>query len=175
MTSPFLDSIGKVIGVIQTEKDLEDLRREAESRSRYIQTEVKGSIKSAKIALQSDYNLERTLIPCAEKYNNPEATLLESNVAELNLKDGKVYEEDLTMKRTEELPVGWGLDWSPQGDLFFIDYKKGTTTSTHLEQDLFRFIYGAEFSIMVVRLQHLHGLGPLPSGWEMKFDSPGKV
>lgn len=174
LTSPLLDSNGNVIGVIQTEKDLEDLRCEAESRSGYIQT-VQGSIKSANTALQSDDNLERALVPSAENYNNPEATLLESNVAELNLNDGEVYDEDLAMKRNEELPVGWGLSWSPQGDPFFIDYKKGTTTWTHPEQNLFSFIYGAEFNIMAVRLQHLHARGPLPSGWEMKFDSTGKV
>ncbi|EDR13792.1 uncharacterized protein LACBIDRAFT_309180 [Laccaria bicolor S238N-H82] len=67
------------------------------------------------------------------------------------------------------LPLGWEERRTPQGRPYFVDHHTRTTTWTDPR------VTNQQAAVAVPRPAANHNLGPLPSGWEMRLTSTGRV
>ena len=70
------------------------------------------------------------------------------------------------------LPDGWEERCSPEGRAFWVDHHNQTTTWLDPRR---RVLVRVPDGFVVTRMETLISLGPLPSGWEIRCTSGGRV
>ncbi|KAL1920700.1 uncharacterized protein VTP21DRAFT_1077 [Calcarisporiella thermophila] len=74
------------------------------------------------------------------------------------------------------LPPGWEMRVTPEGRPYFVDHNTRTTTWVDPRRQQYVRVYGGSAENQVtIQQQTLAALGPLPSGWEMRLTSTGRV
>ncbi|KAL1923673.1 uncharacterized protein VTP21DRAFT_8653 [Calcarisporiella thermophila] len=81
-----------------------------------------------------------------------------------------------TTPGTGPLPPGWEMRVTPEGRPYFVDHNTRTTTWVDPRRQQYVRVYGGNSDNQVtIQQQALAALGSLPSGWEMRLTSTGRV
>ncbi|SAM01374.1 hypothetical protein [Absidia glauca] len=83
-------------------------------------------------------------------------------------------ESQTTNVATGPLPAGWEMRTTSEGRPYFVDHNTRTTTWVDPRRQQ-RISTIGPGSTTQVQLQPVSSLGPLPSGWEMRLTSTGRV
>ncbi|KAL0089669.1 hypothetical protein F4703DRAFT_1477075 [Phycomyces blakesleeanus] len=75
---------------------------------------------------------------------------------------------------TGPLPAGWEMRTTPEGRPYFVDHNTRTTTWVDPRRQQYISTIGPGSNLQV-QVQPVSQLGPLPSGWEMRLTSTGRV
>ncbi|KAL7754326.1 hypothetical protein RI367_000307 [Sorochytrium milnesiophthora] len=82
-----------------------------------------------------------------------------------------------TTDGTGPLPAGWEIRYTPQGRAYFVDHNTRATTWVDPRRTQAVRVFSGQSGQQPVALQtqSVNQLGPLPSGWEMRLTSTGRV
>ncbi|KAI9144726.1 hypothetical protein BKA69DRAFT_1122162 [Paraphysoderma sedebokerense] len=80
-----------------------------------------------------------------------------------------------TVEGSGPLPGGWEMRFTPEGRPYFVDHNTRTTTWVDPRRQQTVQLYGTANAAVAVQHQSVNQLGPLPSGWEMRLTSTGRV
>lgn len=81
---------------------------------------------------------------------------------------------NITTAGSGPLPPGWEMRSNPEGRPYFVDHNTRTTTWVDPRRQQYINTIGPGSNLQV-QVQPLSQLGPLPSGWEMRLTSTGRV
>jgi E3 ubiquitin-protein ligase NEDD4 len=85
-----------------------------------------------------------------------------------------VQNNNTTTAGSGPLPPGWEMRSNPEGRQYFVDHNTKTTTWVDPRRQQYINTIGPGSNLQV-QVQPLSQLGPLPSGWEMRLTSTGRV
>ncbi|CAO3680149.1 unnamed protein product [Rhizopus stolonifer] len=85
-----------------------------------------------------------------------------------------VPNNNATTAGTGPLPPGWEMRTSAEGRPYFVDHNTRTTTWVDPRRQQYISSIGPGSNLQV-QVQPVSQLGPLPSGWEMRLTSTGRV
>ncbi|KAK9768070.1 hypothetical protein K7432_001606 [Basidiobolus ranarum] len=80
-----------------------------------------------------------------------------------------------TVPGSGPLPSGWEQRFTPEGRPYFVDHNTRTTTWVDPRRQQYVRTYGQSSNQVTLQQQPVSQLGPLPSGWEMRLTSTGRV
>ncbi|ORZ02266.1 hypothetical protein BCR43DRAFT_465212 [Syncephalastrum racemosum] len=83
-------------------------------------------------------------------------------------------QHNMTTAGTGPLPPGWEMRSTPEGRPYFVDHNTRTTTWVDPRRQQYISTIGPGSNLQV-QVQPVSQLGPLPSGWEMRLTSTGRV
>ncbi|KAI8149652.1 hypothetical protein BJV82DRAFT_588730 [Fennellomyces sp. T-0311] len=83
-------------------------------------------------------------------------------------------QHNMTTAGTGPLPPGWEMRTTPEGRPYFVDHNTRTTTWVDPRRQQYISTIGPGSNLQV-QVQPVSQLGPLPSGWEMRLTSTGRV
>ncbi|KAI9360660.1 hypothetical protein BD770DRAFT_361961 [Pilaira anomala] len=83
-------------------------------------------------------------------------------------------QNNMTTAGTGPLPPGWEMRSNPEGRSYFVDHNTRTTTWVDPRRQQYINTIGPGSNLQV-QVQPVSQLGPLPSGWEMRLTSTGRV
>ncbi|CEG67326.1 Putative E3 ubiquitin-protein ligase [Rhizopus microsporus] len=81
---------------------------------------------------------------------------------------------NITTAGSGPLPPGWEMRTSAEGRPYFVDHNTRTTTWVDPRRQQYISTIGPGSNLQV-QVQPVSQLGPLPSGWEMRLTSTGRV
>ncbi|KAI7905858.1 uncharacterized protein BX663DRAFT_549000 [Cokeromyces recurvatus] len=81
---------------------------------------------------------------------------------------------NITSAGSGPLPPGWEMRTSAEGRPYFVDHNTRTTTWVDPRRQQYISTIGPGSNLQV-QVQPVSQLGPLPSGWEMRLTSTGRV
>jgi E3 ubiquitin-protein ligase NEDD4 len=81
---------------------------------------------------------------------------------------------NMTSAGSGPLPPGWEMRTSAEGRPYFVDHNTRTTTWVDPRRQQYISTIGPGSNLQV-QVQPVSQLGPLPSGWEMRLTSTGRV
>ncbi|CEJ04428.1 Putative E3 ubiquitin-protein ligase [Rhizopus microsporus] len=81
---------------------------------------------------------------------------------------------NITTAGSGPLPPGWEMRTSTEGRPYFVDHNTRTTTWVDPRRQQYISTIGPGSNLQV-QVQPVSQLGPLPSGWEMRLTSTGRV
>ncbi|KAI8882360.1 E3 ubiquitin-protein ligase RSP5 [Backusella circina FSU 941] len=81
---------------------------------------------------------------------------------------------NMTSSGTGPLPPGWEMRRNAEGRPYFVDHNTRTTTWVDPRRQQYISTIGPGSNLQV-QVQPVSQLGPLPSGWEMRLTSTGRV
>ncbi|KAI8376778.1 E3 ubiquitin-protein ligase RSP5 [Blakeslea trispora] len=81
---------------------------------------------------------------------------------------------NMTSAGSGPLPAGWEMRTSAEGRPYFVDHNTRTTTWVDPRRQQYISTIGPGSNLQV-QVQPVSQLGPLPSGWEMRLTSTGRV
>ncbi|KAG1585007.1 hypothetical protein G6F48_007537 [Rhizopus delemar] len=84
----------------------------------------------------------------------------------------QVMSHNMTSAGSGPLPPGWEMRTSAEGRPYFVDHNTRTTTWVDPRRQQYMSSIGPGSNLQV---QPVSQLGPLPSGWEMRLTSTGRV
>ncbi|KAI7868442.1 hypothetical protein BDF14DRAFT_1966647 [Spinellus fusiger] len=87
---------------------------------------------------------------------------------------GLAVQNNMTTAGTGPLPPGWEMRTTPEGRPYFVDHNTRTTTWVDPRRQQYISTIGPGSNLQV-QVQPVSQLGPLPSGWEMRLTSTGRV
>ena len=73
------------------------------------------------------------------------------------------------------LPAGWEEWYTPEGRPYYVDHDTRTTTWVDPRRQTIIRVMGPNGQSTSLQPQTISQLGPLPSGWEMRLKSSGRV
>ncbi|CEJ01228.1 Putative E3 ubiquitin-protein ligase [Rhizopus microsporus] len=85
-----------------------------------------------------------------------------------------VPNNNMTTAGSGPLPPGWEMRTSAEGRPYFVDHNTRTTTWVDPRRQQYISTIGPGSNLQV-QVQPVSQLGPLPSGWEMRLTSTGRV
>ncbi|KAG2228533.1 hypothetical protein INT48_008463 [Thamnidium elegans] len=85
-----------------------------------------------------------------------------------------VPNNNMTSAGSGPLPPGWEMRTSAEGRPYFVDHNTRTTTWVDPRRQQYISTIGPGSNLQV-QVQPVSQLGPLPSGWEMRLTSTGRV
>ncbi|KAI8361810.1 hypothetical protein EDC96DRAFT_512588 [Choanephora cucurbitarum] len=85
-----------------------------------------------------------------------------------------VPNNNMTSAGSGPLPAGWEMRTSAEGRPYFVDHNTRTTTWVDPRRQQYISTIGPGSNLQV-QVQPVSQLGPLPSGWEMRLTSTGRV
>ncbi|KAI9344444.1 E3 ubiquitin-protein ligase RSP5 [Pilaira anomala] len=103
----------------------------------------------------------------ASNNNNSSAVVPSSN-------NVTVPNNNMTSAGSGPLPPGWEMRTSAEGRPYFVDHNTRTTTWVDPRRQQYISTIGPGSNLQV-QVQPVSQLGPLPSGWEMRLTSTGRV
>ncbi|GAA5802989.1 hypothetical protein HPULCUR_008464 [Helicostylum pulchrum] len=83
-------------------------------------------------------------------------------------------QNNMTTAGSGPLPPGWEMRTNPEGRSYFVDHNTRTTTWVDPRRQQYINTIGPGSNLQV-QVQPVSQLGPLPSGWEMRLTSTGRV
>ncbi|KAG2213483.1 hypothetical protein INT47_009157 [Mucor saturninus] len=83
-------------------------------------------------------------------------------------------QNNMTTAGSGPLPPGWEMRSNPEGRPYFVDHNTRTTTWVDPRRQQYINTIGPGSNLQV-QVQPVSQLGPLPSGWEMRLTSTGRV
>jgi E3 ubiquitin-protein ligase NEDD4 len=83
-------------------------------------------------------------------------------------------QNNMTTAGSGPLPPGWEMRTNPEGRPYFVDHNTRTTTWVDPRRQQYINTIGPGSNLQV-QVQPVSQLGPLPSGWEMRLTSTGRV
>ncbi|KAJ8655426.1 hypothetical protein O0I10_008919 [Lichtheimia ornata] len=83
-------------------------------------------------------------------------------------------QQNMTTAGSGPLPPGWEMRSTPEGRPYFVDHNTRTTTWVDPRRQQYISTIGPGSNLQV-QVQPVSQLGPLPSGWEMRLTSTGRV
>ncbi|ORY96177.1 hypothetical protein BCR43DRAFT_491214 [Syncephalastrum racemosum] len=83
-------------------------------------------------------------------------------------------QQNMTTAGAGPLPPGWEMRTTPEGRPYFVDHNTRTTTWVDPRRQQYISTIGPGSNLQV-QVQPVSQLGPLPSGWEMRLTSTGRV
>ncbi|KAI8891017.1 HECT-domain-containing protein [Backusella circina FSU 941] len=83
-------------------------------------------------------------------------------------------QNNMTTAGSGPLPPGWEMRHNPEGRPYFVDHNTRTTTWVDPRRQQYINTIGPGSNLQV-QVQPVSQLGPLPSGWEMRLTSTGRV
>lgn len=83
-------------------------------------------------------------------------------------------QHNMTTAGSGPLPPGWEMRTTPEGRPYFVDHNTRTTTWVDPRRQQYISTIGPGSNLQV-QVQPVSQLGPLPSGWEMRLTSTGRV
>ncbi|KAF7723562.1 E3 ubiquitin-protein ligase pub1 [Apophysomyces ossiformis] len=97
-----------------------------------------------------------------------------SNTASSSSSNILAVQNNMTTAGSGPLPPGWEMRTSAEGRPYFVDHNTRTTTWVDPRRQQYISTIGPG-SNLHVQVQPVSQLGPLPSGWEMRLTSTGRV
>ncbi|KAL7320719.1 hypothetical protein PS15m_000582 [Mucor circinelloides] len=97
-----------------------------------------------------------------------------TNGAGPNTGNVTVPNNNMTSAGSGPLPPGWEMRTSAEGRPYFVDHNTRTTTWVDPRRQQYISTIGPGSNLQV-QVQPVSQLGPLPSGWEMRLTSTGRV
>ncbi|CAO3616607.1 unnamed protein product [Cunninghamella blakesleeana] len=83
-------------------------------------------------------------------------------------------QNNMTTAGSGPLPAGWEMRTTAEGRPYFVDHNTRTTTWVDPRRQQYISTIGPGSNLQV-QVQPVSQLGPLPSGWEMRLTSTGRV
>ncbi|KAI8647384.1 E3 ubiquitin-protein ligase RSP5 [Parasitella parasitica] len=83
-------------------------------------------------------------------------------------------QNNMTTAGSGPLPPGWEMRTNPEGRPYFVDHNTRTTTWVDPRRQQYINTIGPGSNLQM-QAQPVSQLGPLPSGWEMRLTSTGRV
>ncbi|CAO3619114.1 unnamed protein product [Cunninghamella echinulata] len=83
-------------------------------------------------------------------------------------------QNNMTTAGSGPLPAGWEMRTTAEGRPYFVDHNTRTTTWVDPRRQQYISTIGPGANLQV-QVQPVSQLGPLPSGWEMRLTSTGRV
>ncbi|KAI8342036.1 E3 ubiquitin-protein ligase RSP5 [Chlamydoabsidia padenii] len=83
-------------------------------------------------------------------------------------------QNNMTTAGSGPLPAGWEMRTTTEGRPYFVDHNTRTTTWVDPRRQQYISTIGPGSNLQV-QVQPVSSLGPLPSGWEMRLTSTGRV
>ncbi|CAO3597943.1 unnamed protein product [Absidia cylindrospora] len=83
-------------------------------------------------------------------------------------------QNNMTTAGSGPLPAGWEMRTTAEGRPYFVDHNTRTTTWVDPRRQQYISTIGPGSNLQV-QVQPVSSLGPLPSGWEMRLTSTGRV
>ncbi|KAI9278407.1 hypothetical protein BDA99DRAFT_492079 [Phascolomyces articulosus] len=97
-----------------------------------------------------------------------------NNTSGSNSPNVLALQHNMTTAGTGPLPPGWEMRTTPEGRPYFVDHNTRTTTWVDPRRQQYISTIGPGSNLQV-QVQPVSQLGPLPSGWEMRLTSTGRV
>ncbi|KAL1926541.1 hypothetical protein VTP01DRAFT_5662 [Rhizomucor pusillus] len=88
--------------------------------------------------------------------------------------DVLALQHNMTTAGSGPLPPGWEMRTTPEGRPYFVDHNTRITTWVDPRRQQYISTIGPGSNLQV-QVQPVSQLGPLPSGWEMRLTSTGRV